>query len=91
VITWGNTWWPAFLIISSVWLVLGFGVPETIALLSPVANHFDNTLSIYARNELGLSVAVAGTRHTVAWWCSFIAWMVFTVFITAHIWFAQFG
>lgn len=88
--TWGAAWWPLFLIISSAWLVAGFGIPELIALLTPVSHHVDNTLSWYARSELGVAVAVQGTRHTLAWWASFLAWMTFTVFITAHIWFAQF-
>lgn len=91
MMTWGSWWWPVFLVVASAWVVLGFGVPETIALLSPVSGHLDNTLSVYARSELGLSVAIQGTRHTLAWWCSFVAWMTFVIFITAHIWFVQFG
>jgi hypothetical protein len=89
--TWGLTYWPYFLIVSAVWLALGFGIPEAIALASHASSHLDNTLSQYARTDLGVSVAVQTTVHTVAWWCSFVVWMVFVVFITGHIWFAQFG
>jgi hypothetical protein len=89
--TWGRVYWPIFLIISSAWLLSGFGVAETIALLSPVSGHLDNTLSTYARTELGVSVAVQNGVHTIAWWCSFVAWTLFVTFITAHIWFLQFG
>jgi hypothetical protein len=89
--TWGNTWWPVFLIISAIWVTTGFGIAETIAILQGVGSHLDNTLSHYARTDLGLSVAVQNTKHTVAWWCSFVVWMIFVVWITAHIWFFQFG
>jgi hypothetical protein len=89
--TWGLTYWPIFLIISSAWIACAFGIPETIALLQGTSHHLDNTLSQYARVDLGVAVAVKTTVHTIAWWCSFVAWMVFVVFITAHIWFAQFG
>lgn len=84
--TWGRTWWPVFLIISSVWILVGFGVPESVALIS---HGTDNTLSAYARNELHVSLAT--TVHTVAWYLSFLMWMMFVIFITAHIWFDQFG
>jgi hypothetical protein len=89
MITWGRDWWPLFLIISSVWVLLGFGIPELIALFSAPANHLDNTLSDYARTELNVSAQL--TKHTIAWWLSFLVWMLFTVTITLHIWFDQFG
>ncbi|HEY2455581.1 MAG TPA: hypothetical protein VGI71_23800 [Scandinavium sp.] len=88
--TWGSKWWPIFLIISSVWLITGFGIPETIALFQHPL-HVDNTLSYYSRSELGVAVAIQSTVHTLAWWLSFIMWMLFVIFITAHIWFDQFG
>jgi hypothetical protein len=89
--TWGKVYWPVFLIISSVWVMLGFGIPETIALFTHPSTHLDNTLSFYSRTELHASVATATTMHTAAWWLSFVVWMMFVIFITAHIWFDQFG
>jgi len=88
--TWGRTYWPIFLDISSIWVLLGFGVPEAIALINHKL-HVDDTLSYYARTELHISVATAATAHTLAWYLSFIVWMSFVIFITAHIWFDQFG
>lgn len=89
--TWGKLYWPVFLIISSVWIMLAFGIPETIALATHPSTHQDNTLSFYSRTELHISVATAATAHTAAWWLSFVVWMMFVIFITAHIWFDQFG
>lgn len=89
--TWGEKYWPLFLIISSLYIAIGLGVPETIALLSSPSKHLDNTLTHYARVELHVSIATANTMHTVAWWATFAVWIVFVVFITAHIWFSQFG
>lgn len=89
MITWGRDYWPIFLIISSIWLLLGFGIPELIALLSGTAGHLDNTLSVYARDELNVSAQL--TKHTIAWYLSFLVWIVFTFVITLHIWFDQFG
>lgn len=89
--TWGKIWWPVFLIISSVWLMTGFGVPEAWALIAHTNNNADNTLSYYARTELHVSVATVGSIHTVAWYLSFLVWMMFVIFITAHIWMDQFG
>ena len=86
--TWGRAYWPVFLIVSAVWLILGFGVPEAISLVfRPL--HVDNTLSFYARSELNVSLQT--TVHTLAWYLTFIMWIMFVVFITAHIWFDQFG
>jgi hypothetical protein len=89
--TWGLNYWPIFLIVSTIWLAIGFGIPEGIALAEHVSGHLDNTLSQYARVELGVAVSIKGTIHTIAWWCSFVTYMIFTVFIIGHIWFDQFG
>jgi len=91
MMTWGEKYWPVFLVISALWLMLGFGIPEGIALGSSPSKHLDNTLSYYARTELHANIAVYGSIHTVAWWATFVVWMVFVIFITAHIWFLQFG
>lgn len=75
--TWGRTYWPIAMIIVS----LLFLPAEIIALVTNAAN----TLSDYSWYELhlrpGLSV------HTVAWYLSFIGWLLFVVVITWHIWF----
>jgi hypothetical protein len=91
MITWGDRYWPVFLVISGLWLLTGFGIPESIALATAPSRGLDNTLSAYARVQLHVSVATAGSVHTLSWWVSFLAWMMFVVFITAHIWFLQFG
>jgi hypothetical protein len=84
--TWGRTWWPLFLIISAIWLLLAFGIPELIAIFTkgPGA-HLDNTLSNYSRSELHVTATL--TRHTIAWYLSFLTWSVFAGIITLHIWF----
>lgn len=81
--TWGAYYWPYFLILVSV----EFGVPELVALATNVAN----TLSDYARLQLHVGTAFSGTVHTVAWWCSLAAWLLFVVVITDHIWWVRFG
>jgi hypothetical protein len=91
VSTWGQHYWPLFLIISSGWIMAAFGIPEGIALGEGTKNHIDNTLSYYARTQLHANVAVYGNIHTIAWWATFIIWMTFVIWITVHIWFAQFG
>jgi len=91
MMTWGERYWPVFLIISSLWMLCGFGIPEGIALGTHPSTHLDNTLSYYARTQLHSTVSVAGTVHTWVWWVTFIAWLMFVVFITAHIWMDQFG
>jgi hypothetical protein len=78
VTTWGATYWPWFLTIASVFLL----VPELFAL---VTNSF-NTLSWYAWNKLDLSVSVNQGMDTVAWWGSLIVWVLFVIIITGHIW-----
>ena len=88
---WGNRYWPIFLIASAVYLLIFFGIPEASAIIVHPSSGIDNTLSHYARTELHVSVATQNTIHTIAWWCSFVVWMMFVIFITAHIWFYQFG
>jgi len=83
--TWGIHYWPIFLIISAVWLLTGFGIPELIALFTSVSTHTDNTLSHYAQSELGISAQF--TRHTLAWSLSLMAWVLVTTILTWHIWF----
>lgn len=88
MITWGRTWWPLFLIISAVWVTLGFGVPEIIALLTERSRHTDNTLSNYSWHELNVSTQL--TVHTLAWWFTFIPVCVIGAVLVLHIWF-RFG
>ena len=85
MITWGKDYWPVFLIISSVWVLAGFGIPELIAVFAGVSSHLDNTLSNYSHVELNVSAQM--TKHTVAWWASMITWWLFVSVVTAHIWF----
>lgn len=90
--TWGSRYWPVFLLVSSAWLILGFAVPEGIALWEGAHNphlQIDNTLSWYARYEL--NVTQGGNIHGITWWVTFVLWIIFVVFITAHIWMDQFG
>lgn len=91
MMTWGKEYWPVFLLISTAWIATGFGIPEGFSLASDPSKHLDNTLSYYARTQLHANIAVAGGMHTVAWWATFVLWMIFVIFITAHIWFAEFG
>lgn len=83
--TWGNWYWPVFLIISAIWIITGFGVPEIIALITEVKGHTDNTLSHYSQFELGMSTEI--TRHSIAWVLSLLSWVVITTLLTWHIWF----
>jgi hypothetical protein len=76
---WGDYYWPRGLIIVAV----AFAVPELYALFTNPAN----TLSGYCWRELGLPGAWGSGVHSIAWWCSLGAWLLFTVVITAHIWF----
>lgn len=86
MLTWGRHYWPVFLVISSVWIATGFGVPELWALFSrDQAGHRDNTLSNYARTELHVSSVM--TVHTVAWYLSLLVWLTVTIILTFHIWF----
>jgi type II secretory pathway component PulF len=74
--TWGKYYWPYFLILTSVI----FLVPEIVALFTNVTN----TLSWYARHMLNVSAHM--TVHTLAWYISLTAWILFVIVITGHIW-----
>lgn len=83
VITWGATYWPIFLIVTSV----AFLAPEIYALLTNSAN----TLSDYSWHELGLPITFKGRiMHNAGWALSLGAWATFMFFITNHIWFQRF-
>lgn len=90
MLTWGRHYWPVFLIISSLWVLLGFGVPELYALFNrgPGA-HLDNTLSNYSHVELKVSAVM--TVHTIAWYLSLLVWLMFAGVMTFHIWFDLWG
>jgi hypothetical protein len=90
MLTWGRIYWPIFLILSGLWILTAFLIPEVIALLSEVKNHLDNTLSEYARTELHVSSTIQD-MHDIAWWISLTAWVVFAVWATGHIWFDLWG
>lgn len=89
MMTWGKEWWPAFLIVCAVWIIVGFGIPELIALFTSVSTHTDNTLSHYAQSELHVSSQM--TVHTVAWWLTLIVWTSVVTILTWHIWFGLGG
>ena len=89
MITWGKWYWPAFLITSALWIIIAFGIPETIALLTRPMTHLDNTLTRYARDELNVSTTM--TIHTVAWYLTLIVWIGVVIFLTGHIWFNLFN
>lgn len=89
--TWGLHYWPTFLTISGLWVLIGFGIPESIALATSPATHMDNTLTFYARTELHAGVSIANTIHTMGWWVSLSAWLMFVVFVTLHVWYGQLG
>jgi len=76
---WGSTYWPIGLIAASV----AFLVPELYAL----ATDANNTLSDYCWRELHVTRAFELSAHGAAWWFSLIAWGVFVVVITMHIWY----
>ena len=76
---WGNWYWPVGLIAASV----AFVVPELYAL----ATNSANTLSDYCWRELHVTRALEISGHGAAWWCSFIAWLLFVAVITLHIWY----
>lgn len=82
-------YWPVFLIISAIWILCGFGIPEVLALVSKVTNHTDNTLSNYAHVELKVSTQM--TIHTIAWYLSLLVWLLSTTILTFHIWFDLWG
>jgi hypothetical protein len=76
---WGNYYWPRGLAVVSV----AFLIPELYALFTNPAN----TLSDYCWRELNVSASWGHGAHSVAWWLSLAAWLLFTVVITLHIWF----
>lgn len=76
---WGNIYWPIGLITAS----LAFVAPESYALATDPAN----TLSDYCWRELHVTRALEISGHGLAWWCSLIAWVMFVVLITIHIWY----
>lgn len=78
--TWGRLYWPFFIIVTSA-LFLG---PELIATFTNRAN----TLSEYAWAELRVSGLAI---HDIAWYISIVAWLLFVVVITAHIWWRSFS
>ena len=78
MMTWGLVYWPVFLIVGSAFFI----VPELIALFTNAAN----ALSNYCWHKLGVNVAFGSGAHTVAWWLSLVAWGMFVVIITLHIW-----
>jgi len=79
--TWGRLYWPFFIVVTSA-LFLG---PELIAIFTNAAN----TLSEYSWAELNVNPRIP--MHTVAWYTSLIAWLLFVVVITAHIWWRKFS
>lgn len=89
--TWGHWYWPTALIIAASVLALLFFPAEIYAIFS----NLNNTLSDYSRYELGLTTAfgqqTGSAVHTIAWYVTFFVWMGFVIWITAHIWFVQFG
>jgi len=76
---WGNWYWPRGLTVASV----AFLLPELYALFTNPAN----TLSDYCWRELHVTAAWGNGVHSLAWWFSLVAWLLFTIVITAHIWF----
>lgn len=81
--TWGKTYWPVMLIITS----LLFLVPEIYALVT----NFRNTLSDYARFELNVTTPTEPfTSHSAAWLLTLGVWLVIAFWLTFHIWFERF-
>jgi hypothetical protein len=80
-ITWGREYWTWALIAVS----LAFIIPECVAL----ATNVSNTLSDYARFELGVPAGGQPAHHTAAWALSLIGWWLFVGVITWHIWFTS--
>lgn len=78
---WGNWYWPVGLSVAA----LAFLGPELYAVVTNVRN----TLSYYCWHELHIDVAVSSGIHSFAWWNSLLAWLLFVVIITAHIWWKQ--
>jgi hypothetical protein len=83
VITWGKWYWEDFLIATGAYLGVFFGIPEIIALFTNVRN----TLSDFARYELGADTSQVFTTHNAAWFISLIVFVSVVTELTAHIWF----
>lgn len=81
MITWGKEYWSYFLIIVST----GFLVPEVFALITNVRN----TLSDYARFELGADPNQVFTHHNAAWALSLVVYIVVSAELVRHIWFGK--
>lgn len=81
MITWGMVYWPVGLCVVSLLFILA----ELYALFTNGAN----TLSWFCWHELNVSTALhfQPVAHHAAWWLSLVAWVIFTVVITLHIWF----
>lgn len=80
MITWGRVYWSVALSIAAI----AFLIPEVIAIFT----NMGNTLSEYARSELGLTYGPhMQVHHTITWTLTLIAWWVFVGVITWHIWF----
>lgn len=77
--TWGLWYWPLGMVAVSLW----FLPAEIYALFTNTTN----TLSDYSWYELGIYHATHITPHTIPWYLSQIAWLVFVAVITAHIWY----
>jgi hypothetical protein len=75
----GRLYWPIWLTLCGV----SFAIPELWAL----ATNQTNTLSDYCWNELHVTRALEFTIHSVAWYSSFFAWLIFVIIITLHIWY----
>lgn len=87
--TWGNWYWPLALITMAI-VAAGLFFPAEI---TAIVTNKNNTLSDFARYELGVRTALGQTvtLHTWAWWVSFLVWDGFVIWITGHIWFVQWG
>lgn len=80
--TWGNTYWPYFLIAVS----LLFLVPETYALLTNSLN----TLSDYAWRMLHVPTRGQHWSHTAAWLLTQGMYVVVSYWLWRHIWYHQY-
>lgn len=78
-ITWGASYWPWYLIAA----MLGFLIPEIVALIT----HSGNTLSNYSRTLLNVKVGEHLSAHDAAWALTLGSWLVVTIWLTGHIWF----
>jgi hypothetical protein len=77
MVTWGNWWWPAFLIGT----FLAFIIPELFALFTQTSTHTDNTLS-------GWTWQTEPPTYSWEWFLSLILWLAVAIWLTGHIWWA---